>query len=235
MNKKIEVLGLITARGGSKRLPGKNIKRLCKKPLIAWTAEAARKSRFINRVILSTDDKQIAAVAKKWGVEVPFMRPSSLAKDSTPHMAVLEHVIFWLRKNEKRLPEYILVLQPTSPLRISGDIDSAIKIAIRERADAVIGVCELTKNPTMVWQLTAEGTLRSADYYRSQKTGRYFVPNGAIYLIRTSVLIAKQTLYPEKTFPYLMPAARSLDIDTPWDFYMAELILNEHYEYRSKR
>ncbi|MFA5158933.1 MAG: acylneuraminate cytidylyltransferase family protein [Candidatus Omnitrophota bacterium] len=222
---KFDTLGLITARGGSKRLPGKNVKNLLGKPLIAWTAEAALKSRFLDHVILSTDDRRIAAVARKWGVGVPFMRPAALAKDGTPHMDVLIHVLRWLEEHEKRLPEYIVLLQPTSPLRTADDIDAAIEIAIKNNADAVVSVFEIQKNTTLVWQLTGKGMLRKIKYYQDRPVAACFAPNGAIYVIRSSVLKEKKTLYPRRSFPYIMPASRSLDIDTPWDFHMAELIL----------
>ena len=187
-----DVLGLITARGGSKRLPGKNIKRLCGKPLIAWTAEAALKSCLLDRVILSTDDRRIASVSKKWGVEVPFIRPAKLAKDNTPHMDVLDHVIGWLMKTEEKLPEFIVLLQPTSPLRTAKDIDLAIEIAINNNADAVVSVFGIQKNPTIAWRLTDKGMLREAEYYNEQSAAACFVPNGAIYVIRTSVLMSKK-------------------------------------------
>ena len=145
MKTKPKILGVITARGGSKRLPGKNIRPLGGKPLIAWTAEAALESRFIKRVLLSTDDPQIAEVVQKWGVEVPFIRPASLAQDDTPHIPVLEHAIHWLKENQGACPDYLFILQPTSPLRTAEDIDSAIEIAIQKNADAVIGVCEVQK------------------------------------------------------------------------------------------
>ena len=223
----IDAIGLITARGGSKRLPGKNIKQLCGKPLIAWTAVAAFKSRFLNRVILSTDDRQIAAVAKKWGVEVPFLRPSALAKDNTPHMDVLDHVVRWLDKHEGRIPEYIILLQPTSPLRTAKDIDAAVEIALKNQADAVVSVFEIQKNPTPVWQLTHKGLLCDAKYSHRRPSAPCFEPNGAIYIIRSSVLMSEKTLYPKRSFPYTMPVSRSLDVDTPWDLHLAELIIKD--------
>lgn len=228
----MDILGLITARGGSKRLPGKNVRPLFGKPLIAWTAEAAFKSRSVTSVMITTDDEQIAGVCKGLGVEVPFIRPAALAQDDTPHMAVLEHAVGWLKDNKSALPEYILVLQPTSPLRTAEDIDAAAEIARQKNADAVIGVCELQRNPTLMWSLSADGRLCEAKeqnpmYYSKQKPGRFVVPNGAIYLIRTAVLMKDKTLYPANSFPHIMPAQRSLDVDTLWDFQLAEMILKD--------
>lgn len=234
----MNILGLITARGGSKRLPGKNIRSLCGKPLIAWTAEAAFKSRYVTRVMITTDDLEIASVSKKLGVEVPFMRPSALAQDSTPHMAVLEHVTGWLQESHDVLPDYILVLQPTSPLRTAGDIDAAVEIAVQKNADAVISVSEIQKNPTLLWTLADDGRLCEAVeqnpmYYAKQKPSQLLAPNGAIYLIRTEILVSAKTLYPRRSYPYVMPPQRSLDVDTLWDFQLAELILKNQTAFAS--
>lgn len=228
----MNILGLITARGGSKRLPGKNVRPLCGKPLIAWTAEAALKSHFVTSVMITTDDEQIARICKDMGVEVPFIRPSALAQDDTPHMAVLEHAVGWLKENKCTLPEYILVLQPTSPLRTAEDIDASVEIARQKNADAVISVCEVQRNPTLMWSLSTDGRLCEAKeqnpmYYSKQRPGRLVVPNGAIYLIRTAVSMKDKTLYPVNSFSYIMPAQRSLDVDTFWDFQLAEMILKD--------
>ena len=118
------VIGLITARGGSKDIPRKNVKLLAGKPLIAWSIEAALRSRGLSRLIVSTDDEEIAEVSAKWGAEVPFIRPAELATDDSPHIEAVKHAIDWLLENENAYPDYIMTLQPTSPLRSSSDIDT---------------------------------------------------------------------------------------------------------------
>src|SRR3989344_5310224 len=137
---KTKILGLITARGGSKSIPKKNIKFLCGKLLIAYTIDEAKKSGVFDRIILSTDDKEIADVGRKFGVEVPFMRPKKLAKDKTPTLPVLIHAISWLRENENYFPDYIMLLQPTSPFRNSDHIREAKELIEKSGADSVVGV-----------------------------------------------------------------------------------------------
>lgn len=127
MKKKVKVLGVITARGSSKGVPRKNIRLLAGKPLIAYTIEAALKSKLLDRVIVSTDDKEIAQISKKYGVEVPFMRPAELATDTAHHPEVIEHAVSWLEKNENYVADAVMTLQPTSPLRTAEHIDQAIK------------------------------------------------------------------------------------------------------------
>jgi N-acylneuraminate cytidylyltransferase/CMP-N,N'-diacetyllegionaminic acid synthase len=227
-------VALITARAGSKRLPKKNIKLLLNKPLVAWTADAALSSASVSRVIISTDDAEASEIVRRMGVEVPFVRPAELAQDSTSHMAVLEHFMSWFKAEEGHFPEYLLLLQPTSPLRIADDIEGAIEVGARENADAVVGVCEVKRHPTVQWELSEAGRLRetkrSAANFEGQSSRRVYAPNGAIYYIRGSVLAAKKTLYPENSVPFFMTEDRSIDIDTIWDFKLAELILKDKYE-----
>ena len=132
-----KILGLITARGGSKGIPGKNIKPLAGKPLIAWTIEAANNSRLLSQVIVSTDDNEIARSAQAWGAEVPFKRPEELAQDQSSHLDVVLHALQWYQLQHRALPEYVMLLQPTSPLRTANDIDAAISLAAQKQADAI--------------------------------------------------------------------------------------------------
>lgn len=227
-----EIVGLVTARGGSKSIPRKNVKPLAGKPLIAWTVEAALQSCGLNRVIVSTDDNEIAQVAQEWGAEVPFMRPSELAQDDSPHIAVVEHAIRWLATHDNLRPDYIMTLQPTSPLRTAGDIDAAIQIAETHTAIAVVSVCEMGHHPYLSKRILPDGTLAdfvSSDiaYMRRQALPPAYVLNGAIYLNYCESLLHNQTFLPQCTYAYIMPLERSLDIDTPWDLYLADLILKD--------
>ena len=154
-----KVLGLITARGGSKGIPKKNIEHVGGKPLIAWTIEAALKSNVFDRVVVSTDNNEIAGVAQKWGAEVPFIRPVRLSKDDSPHVDVLIHAINWLQEKEDYLPEFLMLLQPTSPLRTSEDIDKSFELAVDRKADCVISVQEALSHPYSVMQVAEDQKL----------------------------------------------------------------------------
>ena len=225
-------LGLITARGGSKGIPGKNVAPLAGKPLIAWTIEAALHSRCLSRVIVSTDDREIAEVSKKFGAEVPFMRPGELSGDDSPHMAVVLHAIQWLEDGEGWSPDYVVLLQPTSPFRTAEDIDAAAGVALDRNADSVISVNEAPSHPYKVNRLTDRGTLVSfleppKGYLRRQTMPEALFENGAVYMARREVLLKEKRWYTENTYPFVMPEERSLDIDSPWDLELAGLILQQ--------
>jgi CMP-N-acetylneuraminic acid synthetase len=226
----MKIIGLITARGGSKSIPGKNIKPLAGKPLISWTIEAALQCKELSRVIVSTDDEKIAGVAKKWGAEVPFMRPDKLSKDDSSHISVVLQAINWLEENEGYLPDYVMLLQPTSPCRTAEDMQQAIKLVKDHNAVAVISVCEASKHPYKTYKIIENETLEyfipsNIEYKHRQALPKVYEENGAIYLNKRSSLLQDQTFLPTGTIPYVMPKERSLDIDTPWDFYIADLVL----------
>lgn len=228
----VHVMALVTARGGSQQLPRKNVLPLAGKPLVAWTIEAAQKSTGVRRVIVSTDDFEIADVAREWGAEVPFMRPPELAQANSPHIDVVQHAIDYLDARENYRPEYVLLLQPTSPLRTVQDIDSSIDIAEKSKAVAVVGVCAAKPHPFLVRQILEDGTLApfvasDIGYLRREVLPPAYGINGAIYLNRRESLLRDGTFTPPGTHGYVMPAERSIDIDTTWDFHLAELILGD--------
>jgi CMP-N-acetylneuraminic acid synthetase len=231
-----EVLGLITARGGSKRLPRKNVKLLAGKPLIAWTIETARQSHRLSRVIVSTDDAEIARVAQGWGAEVPFMRPEALGQDESSHISVVTHAIRWLEEHRQGAPDYVMLLAPTSPLRTAEDIEAAIDIARRRAAVAVVSVCVPDRHPYLCKRILADGTLtdfvplpRELPSLRHQDLPPAYGLNGAIYLNRRESLLRDGTFVPPGTVAYVMPPERSLDIDSSWDFDLAGLILRDRH------
>jgi N-acylneuraminate cytidylyltransferase/CMP-N,N'-diacetyllegionaminic acid synthase len=225
-----ECLAVIPARGGSKGVPRKNLRLLAGKPLIAWTIEAALGAPSLRRVIVSTDDPEIAQVARRWGADVPFRRPSALARDETPGIEPVLHAVEWLAQHGGYQPDEVLLLQPTSPLRTARDIEAAIRLGRQTNADAVVSVTPVHEHPYWTKQLEPDGRLTScappeeAGLRRQELPPRYVV-NGAIYLVRSSVLLAAHTFYTERTYGYVMPRERSLDIDTSWDFRLAELVL----------
>jgi CMP-N,N'-diacetyllegionaminic acid synthase len=229
-----KIIGLITARGGSKAIPRKNIKLLAGRPMIAWTIEAALQSRNLCRVIVSTDDEETVQISRTWGAEVPFIRPSRLAEDDSPHMLTVEHAIQWLEEHNNERPDYLMLLQPTSPLRTTEDIDAASQIAIERNAISVVSVCRTSHHPYLSKEIMEDGTLADfmpADvaYLRRQDLPPAYVLNGAIYLARRESILDNHTFLPAGVYAYIMPPERSLDVDSPWDSYLADLILRDKY------
>jgi CMP-N,N'-diacetyllegionaminic acid synthase len=215
-------LGIITARAGSKRLPGKHLLQLGDKPLIAWTIEAARRSGIFSKIILSTDSARIASVGSRYGAEVPFLRPAQLARDRSTHVSVVEHTLGYL-KNEGINAEYFMLLQPTSPFRTAVDLRAAWKLMARDGTDAVVSVCPMIEHPYLARTLSHDGTLVKLindrlTYRRSQALPEVYRPNGAIYLCRTAVFQKYKTFFPSKTRAYIMSRERSIDIDTRQDY-----------------
>lgn len=224
-----KMLMIIPARGGSKSIPRKNIAPVAGKPLIAWTIAAALASS-LGRVIVSTDDEEIARVARDYGAEVPFLRPAQLAADDTPGIEPLLHAVTWMETNEHYAPDQVMLLQPTSPLREASDIEGAFKMLSEAGADAVVSVCEAREHPYWMKKIAEDGTATdflptSEEYSNRQSLPQLYRLNGAIYLVRRQVLLAERTVYPQRTLAYVMPPERSIDIDTPWDLYLLRLIL----------
>lgn len=224
------VLAIVPARGGSKAVPRKNIQPVGGRPLIAWTIEAARAARGVERVIVSTDDAEIAEASKGCGADVPFLRPASLAADDTPGTSPILHAVEWLDEHEQYRPTSVIVLQPTSPLRTVDDIDGALAVLERRRCRSVVGVSPTPHHPLWMKCLTDDERLidfipeDSSSAVREHLPAVYIV-NGAIYLVRRDVLMETRALYGDDTWAYVMPPERSLDIDTDWDLHVADLIL----------
>jgi CMP-N,N'-diacetyllegionaminic acid synthase len=230
-----ETIGLITARGGSKSIPRKNIKLLAGKPLIAWTIEAALQCKGLSRIIVSTDGEEIAEVAREWGAEVPFIRPAEFARDDSSSISAVLHAIHWMEENEEFFPDYVMLLQPTSPFRTAEDIQQCIELARNRRAVAVVSVCEAVHHPYDCKRILGDETLAdliSTDivYLRRQDLPPVYALNGAIYLCQRMSLLSNQTFFSEGTIAYVMPKERSLDVDTMWDWHLAELIMKDLYE-----
>ena len=228
----MNVLGLITARGGSKGIPRKNIADLHGKPLIAWTIEAALQSDVLNRVIVSTDDQEIAAVSRKYGAEVPFLRPAGLAADRSAHIPVIQHALQWVEQDCGSLPEYVCLLQPTSPLRTARHIAQAVALLRKQNFDAVVSVCEAKTHPFLTRKLDENGLLQPfmpipSGYLRRQDFPPAYEINGAIYLCRSSIVMKEGTLLPEKNGAFVMDEKSSLDIDTSDDLARARILLQK--------
>lgn len=213
-----KVLALIPARGGSKGVPGKNILPICGKPLIQWTIDAARVSRYIDRLILSSDDDEIMSVAAAGGCEIPFRRDASLSGDTASSIDVVIDAL-------ERVPGYdiVVLLQPTSPLRSANDIDGAIEHLELNSAQACVTVREAEEHPYLTFYADEQGCLAhyvtppAGTPMRRQDLPVAWCLNGAVYALRTESFLKNRSFLTARTIFYPMPAERSLDIDTPSD------------------
>lgn len=229
----MRTLAVITARGGSTTLPRKNILPFCGKPLIAYSIEAVLNAKErgapINRLLVSTDDLEIAEVSRKFGAEVPFMRPPELARSDTPSLPVVQHAVDFVEKEGVRY-DWILLLQPTSPLRTAGDVNAAVGLIRHPDTTAIISVTNANSSHPRKLRLIEDGVLKpfQKDGFcpiRRQDFGfDVYRTNGAIYLARRDVLMQEGSFYGSCPRPLLMPAERSIDIDTQLDFEMAEFL-----------
>jgi CMP-N-acetylneuraminic acid synthetase len=225
----MNVLGIIPARGGSKGIPAKNLVPICGRPLLAYTADAVRESRMLTRTIVSTEDERIADCARSLALEVPFMRPLSLATDDMPMLPVLQHAVTTMRASGFAA-DIVVLLQPTSPLRRGSHIDAAVDWLERTRGDSVVSVVEVPHqfNPASVMRLE-DGLLRpfldGSTVTRRQDKARVFARNGPAVLAVHTRVIEGGSLYGEETWPLIMTPEESIDIDTPWDLRVAELMV----------
>lgn len=226
------MLAIIPARGGSKGLARKNIRLLKGKPLIAYSIEAALNAASITRVIVSTDSEEIKDVSEQYGAEIPFMRPAYLASDEAMVMDTYFFVIEELARQEGNMRNNFVALLPTAPLRRSMDIDEAVRIFKEKGADSVISVTESPLPPQWFLDIRPDGALRgyfpAADGVSNRQLHRKaYVPNGAIYVFNYDQLKKTRQYYHARTFPYIMPRERSVDIDSQIDLDWAELMLSQ--------
>jgi CMP-N-acetylneuraminic acid synthetase len=228
--KEEKILAVITARGGCKGIPQKNIQPLLGKPLVAYTIEAALQSRTLNKIIVSTDNETIAHISKKYGAEVPFLRPKHLATDTATSLSVLQHAVSYLAEKEGYLADIIVCLQPTSPLRSAGDIDQAVTLCMNTGADSVVSLCKVEHHPYWMKKVV-EGRVYplmevdDEEYPRRQDLPPVYQLNGAIYVTRKKILMEEERVLGEHTLAHIMSQERSIDIDTPIDLKLAELIM----------
>lgn len=230
----MRVLVLIPARGGSTTLPRKNVLPFCGKPLIAYSIDAARgaaeEGAPIDRIIVSTEDAEIAKIGREWGAEVPFTRPTELARSDTPSLPVVQHALSFVEKEEGLRYDWVLLLQPTSPLRTSKDIIRALEIAREPETTAVIGVTDAGNSHPAKLKLIVEGVLKPylgdalAPQRRQDFDFEVYKTNGAIYLARRDVLMAQDSFFGTCPRPLVMPPERSIDIDTRLDFEISEVV-----------
>lgn len=226
------MIAIIPARGGSKGLPGKNIKMLNGKPLIAYTIEAALKSKYIDSVIVSTDSPAIAKVAKEYGAEVPFLRPDELSTDSSSAIDVYLHATNYYMENNKVKLNKFMVLLPTAPLRTEKHIDDAVELFLEKKADTLISIKKADTPVTWYMEKNDDDRIKNARFgignavTNRQVNNQYFVPNGAIYILDYELLKTNRTYYSNNTIGYTMSSEDSVDIDTLIEFKFAEFLLN---------
>ncbi len=233
----MEILGIIPARGGSKTLPRKNLYPLGGKPLIKYTFDAAKRSKYLSRIILTSDDEEIALLGRQNGIEVPFIRPADLARDDTPTLPVIQHAVDYLEKTEGYSPGILVILQPTSPLRKSRHIDEAVELLINTGASSVVSVVEVphqynpvslmrVKDGRLVPFLEGEGTR----ILRKQDKPKVYARNGAaVYVVRRETLIKQNSLFGRDCRPLVMSYEESVDIDSVFDLQIAEMLLLRAY------
>ena len=233
MYNNFKVLALIPARGGSKGIPKKNIKLLAGKPLIVWSIDAAKKSRFIDRVIVSTDSQEIADVAKNAGAEVPFMRPTEISQDLTPDTPVFEHALAWLKEHDNFVPESIVHLRPTGPLRTAAEIDEAIEMLANDPdADSIRSVEEPPKPPFKMWEPEGKYIKPFAEIHGMkdfhtmprQLLPRVYQTTADIGIMRLATVTEKKSVIGDCVIPYVLKRP-TVDIDHLIDFEIAGLLL----------
>ena len=225
MNKNKTFLAIIPARGGSKRLPRKNVLDLCGKPLIAWSIEAGLKSKYIDKLIVTSDDEDILSISEKYGSDI-IKRPEELSNDTATTFDALKHTIDNLEKYD-----YIVLLQPTSPLRNEKHLDEAIELLEEKNADAIVSVCEMDHSPLWCNTLPENGSMQNflkeeVLNKRSQDLDKYFRLNGAIYICKMDKFLNNKGFFlKENIYAYLMNKEDSPDIDDEFDFLMTEYIM----------
>lgn len=225
-------LAIIPARSGSKGLPDKNIKPLAGKPLMAYSIEAALESGIFDTVYVSTDSEKYAETARKYGADVPFLRSKEASSDTASSMDAVWEALHNYELESKTF-DTVTLLQPTSPLRTAEDIRCAHRIMVEKGAEAVVSVCEVDHSPlwcnTLPENGCMDGFLIPEAYLPRQSLRTYYRLNGAIYMISTAALLRKKRLvYDADCYAYIMPRIRSIDIDEPVDFLIAETLMREN-------
>jgi len=238
---KPKILAVIPARGGSKGVPRKNIRPVCGKPLIGYTIETAfEASASLYTVIVSTDDQETAQIALQFGAEVPFLRPAQLAEDSAPTAPVLQHAVKFIEERDGVQMDWVLLLQPTDPLRLPQDIDNAIEIALNQKCDSVISVKQVFSTHPILMKKIEDGLLEPFCIPEKEGTRRQdydppaYMRNGAIYLTRRDVLMHDNSIWGETIRPYIMPDERSVGVDSEMDLKLVEILMAEKLEKKEK-
>lgn len=235
----MQVLAIIPGRGGSKGVPGKNIKEMCGKPLIAWSIETTKQSKYITRTIVTTDDEAIAAAGREWGAEVPFMRPAEFALDTTPDLPVFVHALNWLRDNENYVPDIVVHLRINSPLRTVEDIDKGIQMMMANmEADAVRAVIKAPLHPLKAYKLEDDGRLLPFvpeevygihEPYNMpwQALPKAYTTGGYLTVLKPATILEKHSMSGEHFVGFVVDEKNVVDIDTPEQFELARFRMQQ--------
>jgi CMP-N,N'-diacetyllegionaminic acid synthase len=230
-----KVIAIIPARGSSKGLPGKNIKVLCGKPLIVWTIEMALKSKFIDKLVVSTDSQQIADIAMEAGASAPFLRPAELANDKAPTIDVIDHTLDYFSSKKAQIFDYVVLLEPTSPLRENDDIDNML-LKLHEGAesfDSIVSVGEVGEHPSIMKKLSGEKIEPFCPELqmntRRQDNQPAFFPYGVAYITKTKPLMAERTFYTQRCTYYRIKRYQNYEIDDIYDFLCVENVMKHEW------
>ncbi|MBD3842485.1 MAG: acylneuraminate cytidylyltransferase family protein [Campylobacterales bacterium] len=239
MYKNRTFLAIIPARGGSKGLPGKNIKELCGKPLIAWSIEAGLKSNYLDEVMVTTDYQNIADISKQYGANVPFLRPSELASDTATSFDAIKHTIEYYKNELNKEFDYIVLLEPTSPLREESDIDNMIEKIVQNEDDfdSIVSIGEVHEHPSIMKKIVNENYLSSYCVELEMKSRRQdndiaYFPYGVAYIVKTKFLLDERTFYTKRNTFYEIKRYQCYEIDDIYDFLAIENIMK--YEWSLK-
>jgi len=235
----MKILGIIPARGGSKGIPGKNIKKLNGKPLIFYTIREAKKSKFLSRIVVSTENEKIANISKHYGVDV-IKRPKKLSEDTTSSEAVIKHVITHMKKKEEFHVDIVVLLQPNSPLRKVNDIDNSVKKFLNSNCSCVVSVCETSHTPYWMYKISKNDKLEKLIknkkvIKRRQDAPIVYQTNGAVYVFHAKKIMKDESIISGDVRAYVMPYERSIDIDQPFDLFICEMILTNWKRYQRGR
>jgi len=229
----MNILGIIPARGGSKSVPRKNIALLHGKPMIVYTIETAQKSYRLTDFVVSSEDNEIIEIAKQWGAPVPFVRPAELATDEAPSLLVVQHAVREMESIKGVKYDYVVLLQPTTPLRQAQDIDAAIEKLVATGADSVVSVCEVgAYHPARMRQIVNDRLVElpirePREMLRRQDLPPVYIRNGAVYAVKRDVVMLQNSMIGEISRPYIMPEERSVNVDSKLDFLLAEILLSK--------
>lgn len=228
-------LAIIPARGGSKGLPGKNVKMLCGKPLIAWSIEAGLQATYCDEVMVTTDSPEIAEVAKKFGAAVPFLRPQELALDNSPTFEAARHAIEFYRQNQNRTFDYIVLLEPTSPLREKDDIDNMIRKIVEheDSYDSIVSIGQVNEHPSIMKKIVGDSLAPFCEELeltsRRQDNQPAYFPYGVAYIIKTDTLLKEKTFYSARNAYYKIKRWQNYEIDDIYDFLAIENIMKHQW------
>lgn len=224
------ILAIIPARGGSKGVPRKNVLPLGGRPVVAWTIMAAQRSKFVNLIAVSSEDEEVLGIANEHQV-LAIKRPKALATDTAEVEGAVFHALEYLKRKKSYVPEIIVYLQPTSPLRDHFDIDSALDLFVQKNPEALIAVTPINKSYIKSFTTDGNGYLKAINrfpFMRRQDIPDMYLPNGAIYIIKTPVLIKNKVLFAKRTLPFVMPIEKSIDLDTPDDLAAIRKVIRNH-------